>query len=66
MSRFSVGEAVKVRNSYPTHHVRMPTFIRGKSGIIASISGDYLNPEERAYGHPGRPARTQTRTTMCV
>jgi len=58
MSRFSVGDSVKVRDSYPTGHVRTPTFIRGKSGIIASISGDYLNPEERAYGRPGLPART--------
>ena len=58
MSRFSVGEAVKVLNSYPIHHVRTPTFIRGRSGVIASISGDYLNPEERAYGQPGLPAWT--------
>ncbi|MDH3636578.1 MAG: nitrile hydratase subunit beta [Gammaproteobacteria bacterium] len=58
MRRFNVGDSVRVRLSYPTRHVRTPTFIRGKSGLIASVSGKFPNPEERAYGQAGLPAQT--------
>ena len=58
MSCFTVGESVRVKEAYPTGHVRTPTFIRGKLGIIESISGEYPNPEERAYGGAGLPRLT--------
>jgi nitrile hydratase len=58
MSRFTVGDSVRVKEAYPTGHVRTPTFIRGKLGTIDSISGEYLNPEERAYGGAGIPKLT--------
>ena len=58
MSQFTVGEFVRVKEAYPTGHVRTPTFIRGKLGIIDSISGEYPNPEKRAYGGEGLPKLT--------
>lgn len=56
--RFSVGDAVSVRTESPPGHVRTPWFIRGASGVVDQIVGDFPNPEELAYGRPGLPAVT--------
>ena len=54
MSRpYLVGDAVDVRIAYPPGHIRAPFFIRGKSGTIEQVVGDYHNPEELAYGRKG-------------
>ena len=55
MIRFAVGDAVEVRNAYPPGHLRTPTFIRGRRGIVDGQPGVYANPEELAYGRPGVP-----------
>lgn len=58
MSRYQIGDEVSVRASFPPGHIRTPTFIRGKTGVIQSIQGAYKNPEELAYGRPGTPEQT--------
>ena len=55
MSRFAPGDAVQVRRAYPPGHLRTPTFIRGKRGVVEALPGVYANPEELAYGRPGTP-----------
>lgn len=55
-ARFAVGDRVTVRNAAPPGHVRTPTFIRGHTGIVCQDMGAYANPEELAYGRPGKPA----------
>ncbi len=55
--RFKPGDAVTVRRAYPPGHLRTPHYIRGKSGVIERICGDFANPEELAYGRDGLPAR---------
>ena len=50
---YLVGDAVDVRIAYPPGHIRAPFFIRGKSGTIDQVVGDYHNPEELAYGRKG-------------
>ena len=44
-----------VRAAYPIGHVRVPYYIRGKSGVIERYCGAYPNPEELAYARPGLP-----------
>ena len=44
-----------VRKAYPPGHVRTPWYIRGKSGVIERICGEFGNPEELAYGRDGTP-----------
>ncbi|MEX2375032.1 MAG: SH3-like domain-containing protein [Dehalococcoidia bacterium] len=56
-ARFSVGDRVRVRRSFPPGHRRTPFYIRGRSGVIERICGTFLNPEEMAYGFDGRPER---------
>ena len=57
MSRFATGERVRVRTAHPPGHIRTPTYVRGKSGIVERICGSFPNPEELAFGRDGQPAR---------
>jgi hypothetical protein len=50
MSRFAVGDVVRVRRAFPPGHVRTPYFTRGRSGVVDEVAGSYRNPEELAYG----------------
>jgi nitrile hydratase len=56
-ARFAVGDRVRVRASHPPGHVRTPYFIRGHSGVVTRVLGEFANPEERAYGRDGLPER---------
>lgn len=49
-----MAERVRVRRWAPPGHVRTPFYLRGKTGVIERRLGPFPNPEERAYGHPGR------------
>lgn len=53
--RFAIGEAVAVRFAEPPGHLRTPYYIRGRSGVVERICGAFANPEELAYGRPGKP-----------
>jgi len=55
--RFDVGDPVVIKRSFPPGHRRTPCYIRGKTGVIERICGMFPNPEERAYGFDGRPAK---------
>jgi len=46
---------VLVRRAYPPGHIRTPWYIRGKTGVVERICGDFGNPEELAYGRDGKP-----------
>ncbi len=54
---FHPGDPVRVRASYPPGHLRTPYYIRGKSGVIERVLDTFPNPEERAYGRNGLPAK---------
>lgn len=50
-SRFKPGDKVHVAARFPKKgHIRTPFYIRGKSGIVERICGQYHNPEELAVG----------------
>ena len=55
--RFNVGDAVRVKRSFPPGHRRTPYYIRGKHGIVERVCGAFPNPEELAYGFDGEPKR---------
>lgn len=52
---FEAGDQVRVRFAHPPGHLRTPYYIRGCRGVIERLCGAYPNPEELAYGRPGRP-----------
>lgn len=52
MARFAPGDKVTVAARYPTgpRHIRTPHYIRGKTGAVERICGEYKNPEQLAFG----------------
>ena len=58
VSRFRPGDPVHVAARFPeTGHIRTPFYIRGKTGIVERICGEYRNPEELSVGQPGLPKK---------
>jgi len=49
-SSFQPGDIVTVTIKYPIGHYRVPTYVRGKKGVIVHKLGRYINPEEEAFG----------------
>lgn len=56
--KFKPGDRVRVRLEDRPGHIRTPWYIRGKSGWIERVHGEFLNPESLAYGRDGLPKRT--------
>jgi nitrile hydratase len=47
--RFKPGDRVRVRLDYVPGHVRMPAYIRGKTGVVVSESPAYPFPDAQAH-----------------
>ena len=47
--RFQPGDRVRVRDDYVPGHVRMPGYIRGKTGVVVSESPAYPFPDASAH-----------------
>lgn len=45
-----VGDKVTVKTDYVPGHVRMPGYIRGKSGVVVGVSPAYPFPDAHAHG----------------
>ncbi len=57
MPRFRPGDRVRVRTDSPSGHVRTPTYIKGKTGVVEKVHGSFRDPETLAYGGDGLPAQ---------
>ena len=47
---FQPGDRVRVRDDYVPGHVRMPGYIRGKTGVVVSVSPPLPFPDANAHG----------------
>lgn len=47
---FKPGDRVRVRTDHVAGHVRMPGYIRGKTGVVVSESPAYPFPDAHAHG----------------
>ncbi|HEY5308106.1 MAG TPA: nitrile hydratase subunit beta, partial [Casimicrobiaceae bacterium] len=47
--RFAPGDRVRVRSDHVPGHVRMPGYIRGKTGVVVSESPSYPFPDAHAH-----------------
>ena len=54
---YEAGDRVRILPSEQPGHVRTPDYLKGKTGWIESLIGEFPNPEELAYGLSGRPER---------
>jgi len=48
--RFRIGDRVLVRDEHVAGHVRMPSYIRGKRGVVVGESPPYPFPDAHAHG----------------
>jgi nitrile hydratase len=48
--RYAVGDRVRVRDDHVPGHMRMPGYIRGKSGVVVGVSPAYPFPDAHAHG----------------
>jgi nitrile hydratase len=55
--RFKPGDSVRVLAEDRPGHIRTPFYIRGRTGWIEKVHGEFLNPESLAYGRDGMPKR---------
>jgi hypothetical protein len=55
--RFKPGERVRVLSEDKPGHVRTPGYLRGKTGRVEAVLGEFRNPESLAYGDSGLPER---------
>jgi len=55
---FAVGDRVRVKNEFVSGHVRMPGYIRGKTGVVVGISPPYPFPDASAYNVQSQDERT--------
>jgi nitrile hydratase subunit beta len=55
MPRFAPGDRVTVLDLGKVGHVRIPFFVRLKTGTVERYCGAYPNPEELAFGADGLP-----------
>jgi nitrile hydratase len=54
---FAAGDTVRVDDRpYEGHH-RTPEYLKGRVGTVERVHTTFLNPETRAYGSDGKPAR---------
>lgn len=56
--RFKPGDAVRVRLDFPVGHIRTPVYVRGHTGTVTRVFGDFVNPEAMVYDGKGLPKKT--------
>ena len=49
-SRFQAGDRVRVKEDYVAGHIRMPAYIRGKTGVVVAETPVYPFPDASAHG----------------
>lgn len=57
MSRFVVGDTVRIDDRAESRHHRVPAYVKGRVGEVERVCGEYEAPERIAYGRTGDPRR---------
>ncbi|WP_275783379.1 nitrile hydratase subunit beta [Pararhizobium gei] len=52
---FTPGQQVRTRNFNPLTHTRLPRYARSKTGIVESVQGSFVFPDENAHGKGENP-----------
>jgi nitrile hydratase subunit beta len=56
--RFAPGDRVQVRGDSVPGHMRLPGYIRGKTGVVIGVSPPYPFPDAHAHGVPAQDEPT--------
>lgn len=52
---FAVGDRVRTRNLNPETHTRLPRYVRAKTGIVETVQGSFVFPDDNAHGKGENP-----------
>jgi nitrile hydratase subunit beta len=52
--QYSPGDRVRVRNTNPAWHTRVPRYVRGRGGVIDRFLSKQVLQDDLALGHTGR------------
>ncbi len=58
--RFVVGQRVRMQAQPPSHHTRLPGYVRGRCGVIARLHGCHVFADTHAQGLGERPEHLYT------
>jgi nitrile hydratase subunit beta len=53
--RFAVGDWVRTQSKAVPHHTRLPSYVRGKRGRVATVHGTHVFPDTNAQGLGEQP-----------
>ncbi|UDF28979.1 UNVERIFIED_ORG: nitrile hydratase subunit beta [Roseateles sp. XES5] len=53
--RFSAGDRVRTGNFNPATHTRLPRYARDKVGVVETVQGSYVFPDDSAHGKGENP-----------
>lgn len=53
--RFKQGDEIVAKNITPSHHTRLPRYIRGRRGTVETDHGVFHLPDTNAHGGPEKP-----------
>lgn len=53
--RFAPGDRVLTRHFNPEGHTRLPRYARGKTGVIETVQGSFVFPDDNAHGRGENP-----------
>jgi nitrile hydratase beta subunit len=58
LPELNIGDKVVVKSDFVPGHIRMPSYIRGKQGVVVGISPEYPFPDAAAHGLTSHKQRT--------
>ncbi|MBX9458241.1 MAG: nitrile hydratase subunit beta [Rhizobium sp.] len=53
--RFAAGDRVRARNFHPVTHSRLPRYAKGKAGVVETVQGAFVFPDDNAHGRGENP-----------
>lgn len=53
--RFAAGDRVRTSNFNPATHTRLPRYARDKVGVVETVQGSYVFPDDSAHGRGESP-----------
>lgn len=54
-AKFNVGDSITTKNIHPTHHTRLPRYLRGHVGEVVIVHGAHVFPDFAAHDKGENP-----------
>ena len=54
-AKYKVGDSITTKNIHPTHHTRLPRYLRGHVGEVVIVHGSHVFPDFAAHNKGDNP-----------